>query len=133
MATGESPARCAAREIQEEAGIDVPIERLHLLGLISECSYEGDGHWLLFYYRVIGPVCVRERRIDEGTLEWFERDRLPSLPVPETDHKIIWPLVREHESVRQGVPHGFFAVHIDCRDGRLRWSVDQSQPPGEGG
>ena len=33
---GESPARCAQREIEEEAGIHVPIERLHLMGLISE-------------------------------------------------------------------------------------------------
>ncbi|MBS0188690.1 MAG: NUDIX domain-containing protein, partial [Planctomycetes bacterium] len=41
VATGESPARCAQREIEEESGIHVPIERLHLTGLISESSFEG--------------------------------------------------------------------------------------------
>ncbi|HRJ49981.1 MAG TPA: NUDIX hydrolase, partial [Phycisphaerales bacterium] len=31
VSTGESPAQCARREIMEEAGIDVPIERLRLV------------------------------------------------------------------------------------------------------
>ena len=48
MATGESPAQCAQREIFEEAGARVPIEQLHLGGLIAEQAYEGKGHWLLF-------------------------------------------------------------------------------------
>ena len=58
MDTGESPAQCAQREIREEAGVDVPIDRIHLAGMISEASFEGTGHWLLFYYRVLGPVEV---------------------------------------------------------------------------
>src|SRR6056297_1524659 len=60
---GESPHQCAQREIREEAGIDVPIERLHLMGLISERAFEGTGHWLMFYFRVLGAVDVPEREI----------------------------------------------------------------------
>lgn len=126
MASGESPAECARREILEEAGIEVPIERLHLMGLISEAAYEGQGHWLLFLYRVLGPVSVPAQDIREGRLEWIEPAAIDGLPLPETDRRIIWPLIRTHEAPGPGGRPGFFAVHIDCRDGELRWNLEQS-------
>lgn len=125
MATGESPAQCARREIQEEAELDVPIERLHLMGLISEAGYEGKGHWLLFYYRVLGPVSTPARDIREGRLEWFAPDQLDHLPLPETDRRIIWPLVRAHEHAGPGGGPGFFTVHIDCTGPQMLWNVEQ--------
>ena len=127
MTTGESPAHCAQREIMEEAGIHVPIERLHLLGLISEAAYEGRGHWLLFYYRVLGPVEVPAHDIREGRLDWFAPSEIEGLPLPETDRSIIWPLVRRHEGA-EGQRPGFFAVHIDCSEGRMLSLVEQSEP-----
>lgn len=127
MHTGESPAQCAQREIKEEAGIDIPIERLHLLGLISEAAYEGRGHWLLFYYRVLGTVSVPAHDIREGRLAWFKPSEIEKLPLPETDRNIIWPLVREHEGKGGGKP-GFFVVHIDCTGGGMTWKVEQTQP-----
>ncbi len=131
--TGESPHQCAQREIQEEAGIDVPIERLHLIGLVSERAFEGKGHWLMFYFRVLGPVEVPERDIPEGRLRWFEPGQIAGLPLPETDRTIIWPLVNghdhehlgRHDAHRPGLP-GLFCVHIDCREGGLAWSVEQT-------
>lgn len=123
MATGESPAQCAAREILEEAGIEVPIERLHLLGMISETAYEGKTHWLIFYYRVLGPVEVMPRHMPEGELAWFSFDELDGLPVPETDKQILWPLIHKFEGAyvagRAAKP-GFFAVHIDCDPNQAR-------------
>ncbi len=133
MHTGESPAECAQREIKEEAGIDVALDRLHLVGLISEKAFEGKGHWLLFYYRVLGPVEVPSKAIPEGTLEWFRPEEIETLPLPETDRRIIWPLIRAHEAANPDRP-GFFALHIDCStagaDGRpaLTWSVQQHDP-----
>ena len=130
MHTGESPAECAQREIREEAGIEVSIDRLHLVGLISERAFEGKGHWLLFYYRVLGPVDVPSKAIPEGTLEWFRPEEIETLPLPETDRQIIWPLIRAHEAANPDRP-GFFALHIDCStiepDGRpsMTWSVQQ--------
>ncbi len=132
MVTGESPAQCARREIMEEAGIDVPIERLHLAGLISEQAYEGKGHWLLFYYRVIGPVEVTWTDIAEGRLEWHEPSAIESLPLPETDRQIIWPMIRRNELVNVNGRPGFFTLHIDCSrpdaEGRpnMTWTVEQS-------
>jgi len=132
MISGESPAQCAQREIMEEAGIHVPIERLHLSGLISERAYEGKGHWLLFYYRVLGPVQVEWKQINEGALEWHHPDEIEALPLPETDRRIIWPLIRKGEKSYDerilGSRPGFFALHIDCEaDGRLVWKVEQEE------
>ncbi len=127
MTVGESPARCAQREIEEEAGIHVAIDRLHLLGLISESGYESKGHWLLFYYRVMGPVEVPEQDMREGRLEWHHEHQIESLPLPETDRKIIWPLVREHERPGPDGKPGFFAVHVDCANGPMTWQVQQGR------
>ncbi len=127
MHTGESPAQCAQREIMEEAGVEIPIERLHLGGLIAEAAFEGACHWLLFYYRVLGPVEVPEKTIPEGRLAWHHPDELETLPVPESDRRIIWPMIRKHDG--GGTRPGFFAVHIDCRGDEMTWSVEESFPP----
>lgn len=122
---GESPAQCAQREILEEAGLSVPIERLHLIGLVSECAFEHRGHWLMFVYRVLGPVDVEPHDMREGRLDWFAPAEVDGLPLPETDRKIIWPLMKRAE---QRTPHGkpgFFAVHIDCRGPEIAWRVEQ--------
>lgn len=117
--SGESPAQCARREIQEEAGLDIPISRLRLEGLISEHGYQGQTNWLMFWYRVVGPVCLTPHTIREGDLEWHPVAALDTLPLPETDRRIMWPLVRAHEG-------GFFAVHVDCTGDELKWTVEQS-------
>lgn len=125
VVSGESPAQCARREIMEEAGLDVPIERLHLMGLISEQAFEDTGHWLLFLYRVLGPVSVEPHDMNEGRLEWFTPAEVDALPLPPTDREIIWPLIRKHEPRDPTARPGFFAVHIDCRGGNLDWSVEE--------
>ena len=126
--SGESPAQCAQREVHEEAGLDLPLERFHLLGLISEQSYEGQGHWLLFVYRVLGSVWVEPHDMREGRLEWFDADGLERLPLPRTDREIIWPLIRRFDAPRGGNRPGFFAAHIDCRNGNMAWTIDQEMP-----
>ena len=123
--SGESPAQCAQREIQEEAGIDVPIERLHLIGLVSEAAFEGKGHWLMFVYRVLGAVEVEPRDMREGRLDWFADHEVDALPLPETDRRIIWPLMKQAETSGPNGTPGFFAVHIDCTGPELRWTVEQ--------
>lgn len=128
VALGESPATCAQREIDEEAQIHVPLDRIHLLGLVSERAFEGKGHWLMFVYRVLGPVWTEPRDIREGRLDWFRPEELESLALPETDRKIIWPLMRRAEPKTAGGRPGFFAVHIDCHGPELAWRVEQETP-----
>ncbi len=128
MGIGESPADNARREIMEEAEIDVPIERLHLLGLISEAAYEGRTHWLIFYYRVLGAVWTEPRMTREGELAWHAPEGIDALPIPDSDREIIWPLVREAEReylAGRAAKPGFFAVHIDCSGGGMKWQVQQ--------
>jgi 8-oxo-dGTP diphosphatase len=116
---GESPAQCAQREIREEAGIEVPIERLRLRLIVSEQAYEGKTHWLMFVYRVIGPVEVSEGEIPEGRLEWRTLEELADLPMPETDAQHIWPAIHAHE-------HGFATLHLDCRVTPILATLEQS-------
>lgn len=136
--TGESPAQAARREIGEEAGADIPIDRLHPLGMISERAFEGRGHWLIFYYRVVGVVpsaSVRLGDIGEGELHWIEPGHIPTLDLPETDRRIIWPLVERHSGAGVDGPHGFFSVHIDCTGAsgaELAWVVEHSVRAPEG-
>lgn len=132
VVSGESPAQCAQREILEEAGLSVPIERIHLIGIVSECAFEGKGHWLMFVYRVLGAVHVPPHDMREGRLEWYTEDEVEHLPLPETDRKIIWPLMKKADKLGpDGSPAakpGFFAVHIDCRQEQISWTVEQERP-----
>lgn len=128
VALGESPAQCAQREVHEEAGLLLPLERFHLLGMVSEQAYEGKGHWLMFVYRVLGPVWVEPVDTREGRLDWYTPAQLDGLNLPESDRKVIWPLMhRAQARTGAGLP-GFFAVHIDCRGQEMRWAVEQETP-----
>lgn len=123
MVSGESPAMCAQRETLEEVGLDLPIERFALLGIISETAYESKAHWLIFYYQVQGAVELAPTETADGWLDWHREEDLDKLALPATDRKIIWPLVRKHEPLPAGVPSGprkagFFSVHIDCTSAR---------------
>lgn len=120
-ASGESPTQCARREILEEARVDIPIERIRLVGIISERGYESKTNWLLFYYRVTGAVDFEGFDMNEGRLEWHAPAAVERLPLPDTDREVIWPMLRRHEG-------GLFAVHIDCDGGKLSWALEQSLP-----
>lgn len=121
MGIGESPAACARREVLEETGLELPMERFTLLGMISEVAFNGEAHWLMFFYRVEGAVELAETEFDEGRLEWHADEDIDALPLPESDSKVIWPMVRKHE------PNGFFTVHIDCTTPEMTWAVQQSR------
>lgn len=123
--TGESPAQCAQREIHEEVGLDLPLERLHLLGMVAETAFEGRGHWLMFVYQVLGTVWVEPHEMREGRLDWYTREEMMKLDLPETDRKVILPAMRKAERQTAGGAPGFFSLHIDCREKEMKWTIDQ--------
>ena len=129
--SGESPTQCAQRETLEEIGLDLPLERFQLTGLVTERAFGGNTHWMMYLYELTGTIDIPHgtEAPGEGTLEWFTRKDIDALPLPQTDREIIWPLFWQHRG-------GFFAVHINC-DGKhgehLTWQVEQTlgaQNPG---
>lgn len=122
MDEGESPAACALREIHEEVELEIDPADLHLTGLVSETAYLNQVHWLMFLYEVTRPVQVKRMEFREGTLEWHPWDDIPNLKIPETDRRVIYPLMRRFHDK-------FFHVHIDCRNGDFVWRLEHPVGP----
>lgn len=79
---GESPHEGAVREIREETGLEIELPRLR--GVVTEVSARPDYQWLLFLFRA-GQFSGSLRASDEGELVWCPLDRMPDLPMPESD------------------------------------------------
>ena len=119
---GESPYACAIREAEEEIGLKLRAEELHLLGIVSEAGYQGTAHWLMFLFEVKRKLQELPPAHAEGRFQFFARSELARLKMPETDLEQIWPLVWKHRK-------GFFAAH--CRtseSGVNEWTLEESRP-----
>lgn len=117
MASGESPAACALREIREEVELELDYKDIHLTGLVSETAFNNQTHWLMFMYEVTRPVRVQRMVFREGTLEWHPWEDVQKLAIPETDRRVIYPLMRQYHDK-------FFHVHIDCHNGDIAWRLE---------
>ncbi len=118
--TGESPHACAAREAREELGLALCPGDLRLVGLVSECGYEGAAHWLMFLFEIRPRLGSLPAAMGEGRFAFFRREELDGLAQPQTDRDRIWPLFWEHRG-------GFFAAHCHCHsDGTHTWTTEQS-------
>src|ERR1035437_4447328 len=100
QALGESPYACALREIREEIGIDLTLDELRLMGIVSERAYAShagtESHWLMLCFGVTRVLNFPPREFEEGWLEWVDPKDVPELGIPKTDRDVIWPLVQEH-------------------------------------
>ena len=119
---GESPYTAACREANEELGLTVNPKDLHLTGIVSEHAYAGQAHWLIFLFEVKHRLDECPPKHREGAFNFFSRDRINSLNIPQTDRDIIWPLFWRHRG-------GFFAAHWEWRpDGTTHWTTEESRP-----
>ena len=107
MTRGESPYECARREALEETGVTLSDEDLRCFGYISEKSYEGDGHWLMFLFDCRQRLRSLPDTIDEGEFACFRRPEIDDLPVPETDRRLLWPYYDRYRE-------GFVGLRADC-------------------
>jgi len=123
--SGESPYACACREAQEELGLELKPQDLHLTGITSEHGYQGTAHWLMFLFEVRPRLNGLPPPMSEGRFEFFPRAALAGLRIPQTDIESIWPLFWQHRG-------GFFAAHCHCHPGgRNEWTLEQSQAGGD--
>ena len=107
MSSGESPYECARRETEEEIRLQIDDSDLHCFGYISEKSYEGAGHWLMFLFDCKKPLPHLPATIDEGHFSFFKRASIDELPIPETDRTLLWPYYDRYRE-------GFVGLRADC-------------------
>jgi 8-oxo-dGTP diphosphatase len=110
MSIGESPYECARREVEEEIGLTISDTELHCFGYISEKSYEGAGHWLMFLFDCRKRIDALPIKIDEGHFEFFSRESIDPLEIPETDRTLLWPYYDKYRE-------GFIGLRANCAPG----------------
>ena len=109
------------REAQEELGLTLAVSDLHLTGLVSEDGYQGQSHWLMFLFEVKPRLIHVPPAHREGRFQFFPRETLTQLNIPQTDLEQIWPWFWQHRG-------GFFAAHCHCRsDGTNEWTLEESR------
>jgi len=119
MTTGESPHDCAVRETLEETGLKIKTDDLRLFCMAAEKAYEGSGHWLMFLFDCTVPINQIPPEIDEGQFDFFSRDQIDTLPIPETDRNGLWNIYDKHRN-------GFVALRADCLpDKPLEMTIEQ--------
>lgn len=111
MDQGESPFECAIREAEEESGLALSNDDLHLFAMISEKAYEGQNHWLLFLFNCLKPIESLPEPISEGYFQFFSRDAIDGLNLPQTDREGLWNIYDHHRK-------GFVALKANCHPGR---------------
>ena len=117
---GESPYVCACREAEEELELKLTPADLHLTGIVSEHGYLGQSHWLMFLFEVKRKLTTLPPIHREGRFQFFARELLPGLKIPQTDLEKIWPWFWQFRG-------GFFAAHCHCHpDGRNEWTLEES-------
>ena len=123
---GESPYACACREAEEELGLKVTNAELHLTGLVSERGYQGQSHWLMFLFEIQTRLNSIPPPHREGRFQFFPREALAGLKMPQTDLEQIWPWFWQHRG-------GFFAAHCRCGLKGNQWTLEESvvQRPGK--
>ncbi|MGB0409079.1 MAG: NUDIX hydrolase [Opitutales bacterium] len=107
MHLGESPYECARREVMEEIGLELGDTDLHCFGYLSEKSYEGSGHWLMFLFHSLKRLEAVPEAIDEGRFRFFSRGAIDQLAIPETDRTLLWPYFDRFAS-------GFVGLRANC-------------------
>lgn len=107
MHAGESPYECARRETEEEIDLRLNDDDLHCFGYISEKSYEGAGHWLMFLFECKRSLTDLPPAIHEGHFEFFERAAIDQLAIPETDRTLLWPYYDRFKE-------GFVGLRANC-------------------
>ena len=110
MAQGESPFECAMRETREEIGLELTEADLHLFSMISEKSYEGGAHWLMFLFDCKKRISDIPQKISEGTFHLVSESDIfnGEINIPETDRLLLWDIWKRNHN------GGFTVLRANC-------------------
>src|SRR4051812_34320189 len=118
---GESPYACACREAKEELCVELQPSDLHLAGIVSEHGYLGQSHWLMFLFEVKRKLTALPAPCREGRFQFFRREELDRLKVPQTDRERIWPWIWKYRG-------GVFAARWHFHpEGRNDWAPEEAR------
>ena len=120
MARGESPFECAARETREETGLELSDSDLRMFAMISEKSYEGGTHWLMFLFDAKKRIRALPEAISEGSFGLFGKGEIGGLDIPETDRALLWDAWEKYSQ------SGFAVMRADCGSG-INAAVEQAE------
>lgn len=100
-------------------GVKLAVSDLHLAGLVSEHGFLGQSHWLMFLFEVKKKLTAVPPVHREGRFQFFSREAMEGIPLPQTDRERIWPWFWEFRG-------GFFAAHCHCQtDGENVWTLEE--------
>ena len=112
---GESPEECMLREVREETGLTVTDFRY--AGIVTFAWDGGEGEYMHLFEATDYEGTLHE--CDEGTLKWFPRDEILSLPLWEGD-PIFLRLLWENRP--------FFSLKLQYRGDDLDRAILNHQP-----
>ncbi len=87
----ESPEECLLREVREETGLTLTSYRYRGIVTFVSDVWETEYMHLFTADGFVGTLTV----CDEGTLEWVDNDRVPTLPTWEGDRLFLQLLATE--------------------------------------
>ena len=90
-------------------------------GYVSEKSYEGDSHWLMFLFDCALALDYLPKSIDEGRFKFFSRAEIEELPIPPSDHQLVWPYYDKRKE-------GFWGLRADCSSNDVNLVVEAKPP-----
>ena len=91
----ESPEECIKREIFEETGYDIPLDKLEFRALITFVSQKGD-YELMCLFTAKAPD-GEPKECDEGKLEWVSKDKIYDLNLWEGDKIFLKKLAQSRD------------------------------------
>lgn len=107
MNLGESPFECAIREAKEETNLKLVSEDLTLFGYVSEKGYEDECNWLMFLFDCKKTISAVPDEFNEGSFNFFSRNEINDINIPESDHELVWPFYDSRSSGLWGVSADF--------------------------
>jgi len=110
------------RETEEEAGLRIAQDDLHLFAMIAEKAYQGDTHWLMFLFRCKTPIPSLPAWISVREKFGFFSAKRSGRCRSRNDKAALWPIFDRLSADR------FVSLRADCTVSPIKITVEQITP-----